>query len=112
MSTRTHESACSTWYPALAAALHATPKATLLECCDAFSQYLLADGFVLPPSFRDSRSAGSSSSDDSDSDNDNDGGEGHGGDAAASSSCQAHDFPELAAAIQARVSQQHPPAPQ
>jgi hypothetical protein len=95
VATAAH-AACSWWYPRVAGR-GATLKSTLLPLPPGFAKFLLQDGVVLPPSFREGTDATAedSWSDQSETDSEDDG--------IAASSCQPADFPELAAKLQAAI---------
>ena len=94
--------ACSWWYPRVAGR-GATLKSTLLPLPPGFAEYLLQDGVVLPPSFReavtataeDSWSDQSEVDSECDSDSEDDG--------VAAGALQPADFPELAQQLQAAI---------
>eukprot|EP01043_Picozoa_sp_COSAG02_P022641 COSAG02_NODE_1183_length_14014_cov_4.551707_1_plen_462_part_00 len=99
IATAAH-AACSWWYPRVAGR-GATLKSTLLPLPSGFANFLLQDGVVLPPSFREGADAAAedSWSDQSETDSDSDTED----DDIAASSRQPADFPELAAKLQAAI---------
>jgi hypothetical protein len=100
IATAAH-AACSWWYPRVAGR-GATLKSTLLPLPPGFAEYLLQDGVVLPPSFREAvdTTAEDSWSDHSETDSDCDSED----DDSTASAPQPADFPELAAQLQAAIS--------
>ena len=96
--------ACSWWYPRVAGR-GATLKSTVLPLPPGFAEFLLQDGVVLPPSFREAAQgtaaddswSDQSEEDDSDSDSDS------GSEEADTRPAVPADFPELARQLQAAI---------
>ena len=99
IATHAH-AACSWWYPRVAGR-GATLKSTLLPLPPGFAEYLLQDGVVLPPSFREAvnATAEDSWSDRSETDSECDSED----DGIAAGALRPADFPELAQQLQAAI---------